>query len=316
MNNTKTGPRDVFMHLLGVIGLYVIVISFGALVFQLIDIAFPDVLRDVGRYAKDGLRWPLSVLVIVFPLYAWLSSYLQKDLLKNPETRELKTRKWMLYFTLFISTIVIVSDLITLIYRFLEGDLTTSFILKVITVLLIACAVFLYYGWNLKKEIPASKHPKMKFFIYGVIVIVGVMIVTGFIVAGSPKTERMRRFDDQRVMNLQSIQNELVSYWRAKEVLPQSLDGLRDDIRGFIPPTDPETKGAYEYTKINNLSFELCATFKTSNKDEEITLKQSAPVYPERIFPPSDEESFIHDIGRTCFERTIDPDKFPPYKNL
>lgn len=313
-----TNPRDVFMHLLGVIGLYVVVIAFGGLVFQLIDIAFPDVLRGVGRFAREGLRWPLSVLVIVFPLYVWLASYLQKDLIKNPEKRELKIRKWMLYFTLFAATIVIVIDLITLIYWFLEGDLTTSFILKVLTVLLIAGAVFLYYGWNLKKTIPISKNFKMKLFVRGVVALVSIAIITGFVVAGSPKEGRMRRFDDQREMDLQSIQNEIVTYWRAKEMLPQSIGGLKDEIRGFIPPTDPETKEAYEYVVIGDLSFELCATFKTSNKDEQenIGSKQPVPISVERGVPISYDESFVHDAGRTCFERTIDPDKFPPFKDL
>src|SRR3989344_2718257 len=151
MEETKrTGPRDVFMHLLAIIFLYVCVISFSALLFGYINIYFPDVLQgDYGRYARTAIRWPLSILFIVFPFYVWLNTYLQRDLLKYPEKRELRVRKWLLHFTLFLATIVIIGDLVTLIYQFLSGGISTRFLLKVITILIIAGAVFLYYGWNL-----------------------------------------------------------------------------------------------------------------------------------------------------------------------
>src|SRR3989344_1809905 len=138
-DSKKTGPKDVFGQLLAIIGLYVSVIVFGALIFGLINLYFPDVLNyDYGYFAKQSLKWPLAVLVIVFPLYLWLNNYLQNDLERNPEKKELKTRKWLLYFTVFATAIVIVGDLITLIYRFLNGDLTVQFVLKVLAVLLIA----------------------------------------------------------------------------------------------------------------------------------------------------------------------------------
>ena len=65
MNDSKkTGPKEVFGHLLAIIGLYVSVISFGALLFGLINIYFPDVLNfGFGRFAARSLRWPLAVLV-------------------------------------------------------------------------------------------------------------------------------------------------------------------------------------------------------------------------------------------------------------
>ena len=76
----KTGPKDVFLQLGAVVGLYVSVFAIGALLFQIINIYFPDALSyDYGHYARESLRWPLSILVIVWPLYLWLNSYIQKD---------------------------------------------------------------------------------------------------------------------------------------------------------------------------------------------------------------------------------------------
>src|SRR3989344_3821532 len=165
-DSSKSGPKDVFGQLLAIIGLYVSVIAFGALIFGLINLYFPDVLSyDYGFYAKQSLRLPLAILVIVFPLFVWWNSYLQKDLEKNPEKKELKSRRWLLHFTLFVAAVVIIGDLVSLVYRFLNGDLTIQFILKVLTVFLIAAFVFTYYLWNIRKNIPATKDLRMRWFV-------------------------------------------------------------------------------------------------------------------------------------------------------
>lgn len=308
---SKTGPRDVFMQLLAIIALYVGVISFGSLLFGIVNIFFPDQLSfESARFAKNSMRWQLSILVVLFPVYVWLTSFLQKEITLNPAKRELKTRKWLLYFTLFIASIVIAGDLISLVYRFLNGELTIRFLLKVLIVLFLALSVFMYYGWNLKKEITASKHPKMKLFVKGVLVFAGAVIIFGFFIAGSPKAERMTRFDEKRTENLQSIQSSIISYWQDKNALPQNLEDLRDDIRGYIPPKDPETEGAYQYRVTGDLSFELCADFNLSSKDSKYS---SGEFYPYKV-PYGLESNWEHGVGKTCFERTIDPDRFPPRK--
>ena len=313
----KTGPKDVFGQLLAIIGLYVSVIAFGALIFGLINLYFPDVLNyDYGFYAKQSLRWPLAILVIVFPLFVWWNSYIQKDLERNPEKKELKSRRWLLYFTLFAAAIVIIGDLVSLVFRFLNGDLTIQFVLKILAVFVIAAAVFTYYLWNIRKSIPAAKHPKMKWFVR-VVVAAGIFfIVSGFFAAGSPFSQRLRRFDERRVQDLQSIQYEVINYWQVKESLPQTIDQLRDDIRGFIPPADPETGETYQYRLLGPLQFELCADFKISNKQNSSSGQiKPGPLVPREIYYPAypvTDESWFHDAAKTCFTRTIDPDRFPP----
>lgn len=310
MEETKrTGPRDVFLHLLAIIFLYVCVISFSALLFGYINIYFPDILQgDYGRFARMEIRFPLSVLFIVFPFYVWLNTYLQKDLLKFPEKRELRVRKWLLHFTLFLATIVIIGDLVTLIYQFLSGGISTRFLLKIITVLIIAGTVFLYYGWNLRKSVPPMKDPRMKFFVQGVVALGALAIVGGLFVVGSPQSERLRQFDDRRIADLSSLQSQIVNFWQMKEELPATLDALRDDINGYIPPRDPETGESYVYRTTGALSFELCATFKTSSTDEK-----TSQAYPRPVMDPYGmQENWMHDVGQTCFARTIDPERYPP----
>ncbi|OHB19118.1 MAG: hypothetical protein A3F96_00990 [Parcubacteria group bacterium RIFCSPLOWO2_12_FULL_40_10] len=311
----KTGPKDVFGQLLAVIGLYVSVITFGALIFALINLYFPDILNyDYGLYANQSLRWPLAILVIVFPLFVWWNSYLQKDFEKNPEKKELRSRKWFLHFTLFAAAIVIIGDLVSLVFRFLSGDLTIQFILKILAVFIIAAAVFIYYLWNIRKDIPATRDPRMRWFVRAVVAVAGFFIIFSFFAVGSPFSQRLRRFDERRVSDLQNIQYQIVNYWQVKRTLPQNIDQLRDDIAGFIPPSDPETGETYEYRVLALLQFELCANFKTSNKQDSKIGKVPVPAAPRgSYYPyPITEDNWSYDVGKTCFTRTIDPDRYPP----
>ena len=313
MPTPKTGPKDVFGQLLAIVGLYVCVIAFGALLFGFINIYFPDVLSyDYGYYAAQSLKWPLAVLVIVFPLFIWWNTYIQRDIEKNPEKRDLRSRKWLLHFTLFAAAIVIVGDLVSLVFRFLNGDLTVQFVLKVLTVFAIAAVVFTYYLWNIRKEKPASKDPKMKWFVRIVVALGVFFIVYGFFTAGSPFAERMRRFDERRVQDLMSIQSQIIYYWQAKERLPQTIVELRVDILGFTPPSDPETGEAYIYKTSGPLEFELCAVFRTSNKESRSSGGSKTVLLPREFYPEPYSGNWSHDAGEGCFERTIDPELFPP----
>ena len=119
----KTGPKDVFLHLLSIIALYVAAGSFIALVFQYINVLFPDPLTSGYNYlasAYSGIRWSISVLIVVFPVYLWSIWFLNKNYALSPEKRELKSRKWLIYFTLFAAALIIIGDLITLIFNFLQ----------------------------------------------------------------------------------------------------------------------------------------------------------------------------------------------------
>lgn len=151
----KAEPKDVFLHLLAIITLYASAGSFVALIFQYINILFPDPL-EFNHYllssAYQTIRFAISSLIVIFPLYVWTGWRLNKNYQKQPLKRGLRIRKWLVYFTIFAAALIIAGDLIALINNLLNGELTARFSLKVLTVFFVAGSVFGYYLWELKKD--------------------------------------------------------------------------------------------------------------------------------------------------------------------
>lgn len=301
----KSGPKDVFMYLLAIFTLYISVVSFIELMFAYINAIFPDQLTYNYTGILDQIRISSSTLTVVFAVFILLSWILGKDLAAVPEKRELRVRKWLIYFTLFISAITIIVDLIILIYRFYSGDYTTQFFLKVLVVLAVAAAVFGYYLWDLRRGPEKSGKPKM--FAWIAMLVVLAAVIGGFFIVGSPATQRDRRFDEQRVSDLQNIQSRIINYWQTKNKLPNSLGDLTDSISGFAAPVDPQTGTAYDYNIKGPLVFDLCATFKTDSKNETINSRLKTAPMPVSLYGDPYQQNWSHGIGNVCFDRTIDP---------
>jgi len=155
ISKPKTTPHDFFLHLLSIVMLYASAIAFSTLIFQYVNLLIPDVIQ--GDYwslesIKGLARGALATLIVVFPTYIWVSWSLSKDYAKNPEKLNLRIRKWLLYFTLFVAAIVMVVDLVSLVKNFLEGGLTASFLLKVLTVGFVSGSIFAYYLSDIKQN--------------------------------------------------------------------------------------------------------------------------------------------------------------------
>lgn len=305
----RSTAKDVFSHLFAIVTLYVSVVSFIILGFQYIDVTFPDALSFYYTGALDAIRAGMASIIVMWPAFVGISWFMHKDAKADPEKREIGIRKWLLYLTLFITAITIIVDLITLVNYFLNGEITTRFILKVIVVLATVVAVFAYYLWDLRTEsITKSTTPKKTVISASVVVV--VMIVLGFFLVGSPAQQRKVRFDDQRVSDLSMIQNEITNYYSLKKgSLPEKLTDLTNSLSGFTVPTDPATSVQYEYNVKEGLTFELCATFEAQSVGG-----QTDTSMPYRAYGVDYYGSWNHGIGRTCFERTIDPDLYPLVK--
>ncbi|MBI2462635.1 MAG: hypothetical protein HYV65_00085 [Candidatus Spechtbacteria bacterium] len=306
MNTPITNtPKDVFLHLLHISMLYVSVVSFITLFFQYINYMFPDQLNFYLMGILDSIHLSSASLAISFPVYLLSTWMIEKDFMSFPEKREFAIRKWLVNLTLFIASITIIVDLITLIYTYFNGELTMRFFLKVALVLAIAAVVFGYYIWDMRiKDEIKTVRMQIKLGAVSLLVVLAT-IAYGFILVGSPEQQRARRFDDQRVQDLQGIQNEIVNYWQQKEVLPQSLDALTNSISGYSAPKDPRTNELYEYAVSGALTFQLCSNFEAS------TAGQS----DQRIYKHGPYgQNWNHAVGRVCFPKEIDPELYKTAK--
>ena len=232
---------------------------------------------------------------------------------RDPSRNELWVRRWLIVLTIFVAGLTVAGDLVALINYFLGGDLTTRFLLKVAVVLLIAAGVLMHFVADMKgywKEFPE----KARMVGWGAGALLLCTIIAGFFIMGTPGQVRLYRFDDQKVQDLQNIQYQVVNYWQQKEKLPGTLAEMNDSLSGNVIPTDPQSNEPYKYTVKGKMSFELCGTFNADTQPNSMS-GRSYPMKPAGTGPGVDLESqpWNHGVGETCFTRTIDPERYPPY---
>jgi len=299
-------PRDVFLHLFAIVTLYWSAVSVITLCWQYINYFFPDVLNY--NYGFSGsMRFALASLIIIFPLFMLVSWILNKIYAKESQVRESKIRKWLIYLTLFVTALVIIGDLVFVVNTFLNGEITARFLLKALSVLIVAAVIFWYYLDDVKRP---SASPFAKYIAGGCSLIILVLVVGAFFIVGSPLQARKAQFDQQRVNDLQGIQYQVVNYWQQKEMLPNTLADLNDPISGYMAPTDPETYQPYEYHVKNatTLDFQLCAIFNLSSNVNNYGKNVPVPAMYQREI----SQNWNHEAGRVCFDRIIDQQFYPP----
>lgn len=307
MDKPKVTPKDFFLWAGAMLALYISVFSFVSLIFSYINFAFPDALDYSYDPYSSAMRASIASLVVLFPLAVFLMRVIRTSIQKDPTRDDIWVRRWALVFTIFIAAAGAAVDLITLINYFLGGDLSTRFVLKVALVFLVAAGFFMHFLADLRGY--WSKNPRYALFVgFGAGAVVIVSIISGFFIMGTPGQVRLQRFDDQKVSDLQNIQYQIINYLQTKQVLPMNLRELEDPLAGYVLPKDPQSGQDYGYriTKAP-YSFEVCADFNTDSKTG------STAASPALHIGGADAETWRHVASQTCFERTIDPDKYPPF---
>ncbi len=304
----KSTAKDFFLHLFSIIALGWTVGNFLSLAFLYINRWYPDALDTPFEYDLGSLRFAVASLVIIFPLYLLVMRSIGKIIAEHVEKRDFWARKWMIYLTLFIAAITIAGDLVTLVYNLLGGETTIRFILKTIVVLITASAVGTYYFFESHEETTNQSKQIQRIISITAGLLILAAIITGFFFAGSPFTARQKKLDEQRVSDLQTIQWQIVEYWRNKKHLPETLALLPDPIRGVSVPLDPVSRTSYGYQVNSTTTFELCANFTLATSSSTLTTA-IAPYSSPSAFR-NGENDWGHGIGLTCFSRTIDPDFF------
>lgn len=148
----RLSARDAFLYLVMFAMLYISAFHLGNLIFQVINLNFPDPLLQEHGYgmnlddmARDAIRFATASLIVAFPVFLLTAYRISRDVQQDPTRRNSGVRKWLTYLTLFVAACILVGDLITLLYSLLAGELTVRIALKVVTVGLIAGAILIYY---------------------------------------------------------------------------------------------------------------------------------------------------------------------------
>ncbi|MDQ5954528.1 MAG: hypothetical protein QG583_456 [Patescibacteria group bacterium] len=338
INKSKLNLGFFFLSLGVIITLITSVVSALNLFFSTLDKKFPDVLNanyqyGYSTYDYESMRMSLATLIIFFPVFLIVSYFWKKAQSRTLGSIDELVRKWLIYILLFLSSLVVVIDLVTLVKYFVSGEITNRFIFKVLAVLVVALYVGIYYMLELKGK---DKMFGMSISIWATMkssILFVLLIYFSFCVMGSPFEQRSLRLDERRVQDLQNIQWQVINYYQQKEKLPESLKDLNNPISGSYIPVEPEfEKGkAYEYNVKDGvkLTFELCADFALPmpkgwqeynyGKGGITPMMEGRDVavssYPYPGSGGGVNESWDHQIGRTCFERTIDPEMYPPFEN-
>ncbi len=274
------------MHFLSVIMLYASAISFMVVIFQIVNLLMPDLLAEdyIRSYQIEGaynlIRSGLAFLIITYPVYVASTWLIKKSYAKDTWKKEMRLRKWLVYFTLFVTALLIIGNLIALLIGFLYGGLTTAFSLKVLTVFFVAGTVFSYYIFDLRNKYDNQ----LRYLFISVSIIVLAAIIAGFFFVGSPANQRLRNVDQDTINNLENIDFEISNYYYNKETLPESIV----DFDGY--------KKEYKYTITDETHYKICAEFNFSSYGYEFSNKYNMTI---------PVNTWEHNSGNVCFDRKV-----------
>ena len=284
--------REAFLYLVSFIALYVAAISFGLLVFGLIDYSFPDALDVSDRYPSGGEATAIASVIVAFPLYLVLTRWLAQMVAADPERRQSLVRRWLTYLTLVVAAGIILGDLIALLANVLGGDPTIRFVLKAVSVLAVSGCVFGYYLWDMRRteaEFSApTTAPALRVLVAASVIVVLGCVVYALVLVGSPGKQRDIRLDRERVSHLSNIADNIDVYWELNEELPTDLEQMSGPRYFLSRIHDPERGGRYDYRAIESNEYELCAVFSRDSNEQG-----QQPRFSERVWG--------HGMGRVCF---------------
>jgi len=296
MNNNHNA-KYAFYYLLSLVALIFMALSVGMIAFGIIDKTIPDALNFIAGSSDPQLKFAISALLIATPIYYLILNLIYRGLRKEEITKDSGIRRWLTYFTILVSSLIILGVFISVINNFLSGDLTSQFILKALAVFVIAAAVFSFYFYDIRRSDLIKKDKIVKIFFYVSLVLVIAAFIASWFFVESPKTARARRLDQIVVNNIYSLESAVNSYYDRYKKLPETLADIKAEKDIYLTPNiliDPETKDPIAYQKLGEKDFQFCATFRT---DSAVTNGGRTLSYPT--------DSKNHAAGYQCLKGNL-----------
>ncbi len=294
MENTKNNsPKFAFWYLLSLVSLVFVAFSVGASIFQLINKYVPDIVTQNYQYSvsMELLKFAISALIVAAPLYFWMQTLIFKNLKSGELDKEVGVRKWLTYFILLVAAVVVLGYLIATINSLLDGELTTKFIFKTLTVIMIAAIIFSFYFYDIKRELVTNGKDKViTAYLFGSLIIVLASLVFAFTIIESPLVARNKKIDRQIVDNYYQINAAINNYYTANKKLPNDLNILLEVDNNYLTTnniTNPNTKKNIEYKIVAEKQYDLCTDFLTDSAQEQY------------------QTEWKHKLGYDCITMTI-----------
>jgi len=266
-------PKEAFLFLMLFAALYAAAFELGSMLFDLINLSLPQP-GEIAQSFIESLRYGIASVVVAFPIFIFMGRVIATENLRNPGQRISPVRRWLTYLTLFIASVSIIVDLIALIVRFLEGDVTLRFGLKVIVVAILAGGAFIYYLRDLRRDevAPSAEFGLTRASRLGFAVLIAAVAVTigfGFWFAGSPMKARLLTQDVWRVQDLANISRRVQKYYANKGTLPESLVACDINPDTFVEQKQDRVTGElYLYRVIDATHFEVGASFALPSESD------------------------------------------------
>jgi uncharacterized membrane protein YidH (DUF202 family) len=297
--------RDAFLYLLSFSTLATWSSALGSMLFRFIEHWFPDpVSRHYVYNVRNAVTWQMASVAVAFPIFLLVMRTILREAQDHPERLQSGVRKWLTYIALLLTAGAMICDLIWFLDYFLTGELTSRFILKALTVMLICGAIFVYYlgslRWNRNTNIAYARSRSVKFGIAAAATVITSFCI-GLGVAGTPSVQRHMEADQRRVQNLQSIANAINIWYKRSQIekslppLPATLSDLPGKGVNASEIVDPETNIPYEYHPRTRTTYELCATFSAAEERSQPTITHF----------------WSHGKGQSCF--TLDASQPPTW---
>jgi hypothetical protein len=296
MTNNNSA-KFAFFYLLSLVSLIFTALGAGMIVFQIINKYVIDVIEQYpGILSQGTLKFAISSLVIAAPIYFVSVWQIQKNLRTGALDKDSGVRRWLTYFILLVSSVVMIGWLIATLNSFLDGELTTKFILKSLTAILISAIIFSFYLYEIKREsVVGQKSKIIRIYFVSSLVLIMAVFISALLIVESPTQARNRKIDNNILSELSQINSEINNYFQVNKKLPQDFSEIKAQSAYLSDDLfqDNLTKNNYEYKVIGDRTYELCAEFLISNKMDKNDLS----------YYWGDE--WRHDAGRQCFKKDV-----------
>ena len=309
----SVSAREAFLYLLTFILLAIAAGHFGALAFILIELANPEPNASLRAFsaAEGGIRWAVSALAVAWPLFLFVSARTDQARKKNPQMQRSGVRRWLTYIALVITAGVLVGDLITVVFNFLSGDLTSKLLLKATVVAVIAGAIFIHYGRNAERSGDTRDVFGLGLAGASTLAIIGAAVF-GILAIDSPSDARARRVDDATLVKITAIAGAIDCHWQVNATLPADIPALQSayaaekldvieepPIRCFISEfAGRENMDAIRYVRGAGASYQLCGTFERASDRRDALQRWRYPG------PSFQELAGEYAQGEHCFDLT------------